>query len=178
MAVFFALNFVGCGISLFLKSGLGSDPIGVLCSGISDFFNIRYGYAALIYNLFVIAVALIDAKGDIGPGTVIYAVSIGFFVDLYRGLFGPLLPDSLKFIYKFLIYITGQMLFSAGLAVLISFRLGMNSLDAVLYRIKAATGISYSILRTGCDILYTIIGTVLGGAFGIGTSIGLFYSRF
>ena len=50
---------------------------------------------------------------------------------------------------------------------LIQLNLGMNALDAVLYKNFRIIQnfFSYTIMRTGCDISYVVIGTVLGGTF-------------
>ncbi|CRZ34431.1 hypothetical protein DFR55_101204 [Herbinix hemicellulosilytica] len=171
MGVFIAINGVGCGISLFLQSGLGSDPIGVLCDGISRSLNISIGQASLIYNLIVILIAAIVAKGNLGLGTVIYALLSGYFIDFYNWIFAPLKIGELNFLGRLAVYVIGEILLAAALAMLIYFKLGMNALDAVLYKVNSLTGISYAVLRTGCDILYSILGVILGGVFGIGTLI-------
>lgn len=183
LGVFIAINGVGCAVSLFLQSGLGSDPIGLLSDGIRHTLNIQYGNASLLYNIVVIAIALLVARTHMGLGTIVYAVFAGYFIDFYNWIFEPLQMGDYNLYWRILIYITGQILLSAALAMLIYFKLGMNALDAIVYKVEEATRIPYSALRIGCDIIYTIIGTLLGGVFGVGTIIsvlttGLLISKF
>ncbi len=56
-----------------------------------------------------------------------------------------------------------------ALALLIQLELGMNALDALLYRLQAVTGLPYAGLRTTVDVSYVAVGTLLGGTFGVGT---------
>lgn len=176
--IFIALNAAGCAVSLFIQSGLGSDPIGVLVRGISNSLNIRYGNANLIYNLLIIAIAAVVALKNVGMGTVLYSVCLGYIIDFYNWVFEPLQIGQLSFIYRLILFVTGVLLLSTALAMLINFKLGMNALDAVIYKLNSVTKIPYSVLRTGCDILFTIIGVILGGVFGIGTVIAFVSTGF
>ena len=178
LLIFAAMNGVGGGVAVFLHCGLGSDPIGLLCEGIHNFLNIRYGHASLLYNAVVILLALFAAKENLGAGTLVYAVCSGYFIDFYYWILGPFQLGELDFIWKLSLYFVGQLLLSFALALLIRFRLGMNALDALLYRAEALTKIPYGVLRTGCDLLYTVFGFLLGGIFGVGTLVSVFTTGF
>lgn len=176
--IFIAMNGVGCGVALFLHCGLGSDPIGILCDGISRSLNISFGNASLIYSLILITLAMLTARRNIGMGTIIYAIFSGYFIDFYKWLFNPLQLGELNIIGRVITYVIGQLVLTFALAILIKFQLGMNALDAVIYKVEAVTGIPYIIIRTCCDILLTITGFILGGVFGIGTIISVITTGF
>lgn len=53
--------------------------------------------------------------------------------------------------------------------MLIQLELGMNALDAVIYKIRDKTDIPYVIIRTSFDLIYVVLGTYCGGIFGAGT---------
>lgn len=169
IGIFAAMNCVGCGVALFLKSGLGSDPIGILCDGISRTLGIQFGNASLLYNLIIIAFALLVARQNLGGGTVVYAIFSGYFIDFYCRVFTGFYLENLDLLIKIMLCLVGEVLFALGLAILIRFRLGMNALDALLYKIERETKISYAALRRTVDILYTIAGFFMGGVFGMGT---------
>lgn len=176
LGIFAAMNGVGCGVALFLQCGLGSDPIGILCDGISRSLGIQFGNASLLYNLVMIILALLIAKKNMGAGTIIYAVFSGYFIDFYSWILTPLHLAEKIFIIKILVYLVGEVLFAFALALLIRFKLGMNALDALLYKIEEKTKIKYSMLRTGADFVYTVIGYLLSGVFGIGTVISILFT--
>lgn len=65
--IFVVVNLIGIAVALILKSGLGCDPIGLLCDGISKFFSIQFGIAVLIIAF--------------GVGTIISALVTGILVE-------------------------------------------------------------------------------------------------
>lgn len=169
LLVFCVMNLVGIAVALFLASGLGSDSIGLLCDGIRHVLPVSFGNASLLYNVLIIVVAFIVAKENLGLGTVVYALVSGYFIDFYGYVIELLKVNENIMAVRILSFIIGQCCLSLGLAILIQLKLGMNALDAVLYKIQEKSKLPYAGLRTGCDISYVILGTLMGGTFGIGT---------
>lgn len=169
LLVFLVMNLVGIAVALFLASGLGSDSIGLLCDGIRHVLPISFGNASLLYNLLIIVLAFIVAKENLGLGTVVYALVSGYFIDFYGYVIELLKVNENIMAVRILSFIIGECCLSLGLAILIQLKLGMNALDAVLYKIQEKSKLPYAGLRTGCDISYVILGTLMGGTFGIGT---------
>lgn len=167
--VFVVMNSIGIAVALFLESGLGSDSVGLLCDGIRHTFLISFGNASLFYNLLIILIACLVARKNMGLGTVVYALVSGYFIDFYSWILTDIHLAEQDMLIRILAFVIGQCCLSLGLALLIQLNLGMNALDAVLYKIQNHTNFSYTIMRTGCDISYVVIGTVLGGTFGAGT---------
>lgn len=181
--IFGVMNGVGFAVAMFLACGLGSDSIGLLCDGLHRILHIGYGNASFLYNAVVIGIALLLARKNIGAGTIAYALLSGYFIDFYSFLLAPLSLGVRMLPLRFLGFCLGHLTLAFSLAVLIELRLGMNALDALLYKLSQKTGIAYGILRTITDILYAVIGTVTGGVFGVGTVIsvattGYFVGRF
>lgn len=167
--VFVVMNSIGIAVALFLESGLGSDSVGLLCDGIRHTFLISFGNASLFYNLLIILIACLVARKNMCLGTVVYALVSGYFIDFYSWILTDIHLAEQDMLIRILAFAIGQCCLSLGLALLIQLNLGMNALDAVLYKIQNHTNFSYTIMRTGCDISYVVIGTVLGGTFGAGT---------
>lgn len=167
--VFVVMNLIGIAVALFLESGLGSDSVGLLCDGIRHTFLISFGNASLFYNLLIILIACLVARKNMGLGTVVYALVSGYFIDFYSWILTDIHLAEQDMLIRILAFAIGQCCLSLGLALLIQLNLGMNALDAVLYKIQNHTNFSYTIMRTGCDISYVVIGTVLGGTFGAET---------
>ncbi|WP_207719677.1 YczE/YyaS/YitT family protein [Blautia wexlerae] len=113
--------------------------------------------------------ACLVARKNMGLGTVVYALVSGYFIDFYSWILIDIHLAEQDMLIRILAFAIGQCCLSLGLALLIQLNLGMNALDAVLYKIQNHTNFSYTIMRTGCDISYVVIGTVLGGTFGAGT---------
>lgn len=176
LGIFIAMNGVGIGVGIFLQCGLGSDPIGIICDGLSCFLCIQFGHASLIYNLLLICLAFLVARTNIGAGTIVYALLSGYFIDLYNYILSFLDFHNMHIVAKLSFYIIGELFFAFALALLIYFKFGMNALDALIYKIEDVTNISYAKLRTFVDIFYSVVGSILGGVFGIGTIISILFT--
>lgn len=163
------MNLVGIAVALFLAGGIGSDSVGLLCDGIHKLLGIRFGNASVLYDLVMIVAAFIFAHNHLGMGTIVYALLSGYFIDLYGILLEPFQLYQQTWFVRSGTFIVGQRCLSLGLALLIQLELGMNALDALIYKIHNKTNIPYAIIRTGSDISYVVIGTLCGGVFGIGT---------
>ncbi len=170
--ILMAANFIGLGVAFFLKANLGSDSITVLQDGVHNVMHISYGAASRYYNTVLIITALIVARQHIGIGTIISALIVGFLIDFYLGNFSKLFPDP-NMIFKVFFLISGNFIYALGLSLLIYFKIGMNSLDSILYAIKEKTKLDYHVLRITADLLVTILGIVLGGIWGLGTLLSV-----
>lgn len=48
--IFLAVNLIGLAVALILESGLGCEPIGLLCDGVAHALSIPFGRGCFIYN--------------------------------------------------------------------------------------------------------------------------------
>lgn len=167
---FCAVNLMGIGIAFLLESRLGCDPIGLLCDGISQALSISFGMASFFYNSLIIGIALFAARKNLGVGTIAYGLLSGFFIDFYgillKGLHlaerGPAAAAA---------FILGELCMAFAFALLIQLELGMAALDALLMKAQKHTKIPYAFIKAATDVLFVVMGTILGGVFGIGTVI-------
>lgn len=171
--IFMAMNLVGIAVALFIENGLGSDSIGLLCDGVQHVTGWTFGNSSLFYNLVVIILSLLFARGNIGLGTIAYALFSGYFIDFYSWLLEPLQLGNNAIGYRVIGFAIGQISLSLALAALIQMKLGMNALDALLYKINKKSSVPYSVLRTITDISYVLLGTLMGGTFGVGTILSV-----
>lgn len=171
LMIFIAVNLIGIAVALILESKLGCDPIGLLCDGISHLFSTKFGIASFIYNTFIIGVALLVARRNLGTGTIVYGLLSGFFIDFYSMIFGRFELASRGLEYSILTFVIGELCMSLAFAILMQCQLGMTALDAVLVKIKEITHIPYAYLKIGTDILLVVSGALMGGTFGAGTII-------
>lgn len=88
-----AINFVGLGGSLFLKSGLGGDSITLLLEGLHKYFKLSYGLISILYSSFIILAMIVNRK-SLGIGSFLYAFTCGYFVDFYMTITGYLINKN------------------------------------------------------------------------------------
>ncbi|MGO1041965.1 YczE/YyaS/YitT family protein [Clostridioides difficile] len=169
MSIFLIINMLGCGISLILQSGLGSDAITLLNEGIHLKLGVNYTVAGLIYNGILLLLALLLNKKGLGLGSCVYVLLAGAFIDLYTYLLLNFNIGSLDIIIRNISFLMGHMLMCGGFAMLIKFDIGMSPLDAILIYIENNFKYSYKALKTIADILFLILGVFLGGNLGFGT---------
>lgn len=183
LLIFLSVNLIGIAVSLILQSGLGCDPIGLLCDGISHMFFISFGAASFLYNGLIIGIAMLVAGRNLGIGTIAYGLLSGVFIDIYQMVFSRFDLKSRGWVCVVLIFFVGEICMSLAFAILIQLKLGMTALDAVLVKLKETTHIPYAYLKICVDILLVISGTLMGGIFGVGTIIsalitGILIARF
>ncbi|EQF23170.1 hypothetical protein QEW_3695 [Clostridioides difficile CD160] len=169
MFVFLIINMLGCGISLILQSGLGSDSITLLNEGIHLKLGVNYTIAGLIYNGTLLFIALLLNKKNLGLGSCVYVLLAGIFIDFYIYLLLDFNIGSLGTTIKIMSFIIGHILMCTGFAMLIKFDIGMSPLDAILIYIEDNFRYSYKVLKTIADVLFLILGIYLGGNIGFGT---------
>ncbi len=160
-----ALILIGVGVNLFLLSSFGSDPLTVLQEGMHLSFGISVGTASILYNSIIIVIAFLIDRKNLKRGTIIYSLIIGFFIDFFT----MVIPNSQLLVVRILYYIFGQVFISLGFAFLIKCELGMTAIDIVLFKLERKLKIQYKYLRSFIEVVYVIIGWLLGGVFGIGT---------
>lgn len=167
--LFFSMVFLAAGIVLFLKCRLGSDPQTVLYDGMSAFFGISYSMAAGIYSWSVFGLAFLFARRYFGVGSVVSALTISFFIGFYEWLFGYVDFSSISFGGRCLIMVAGQIFMCIGMTLSVWADFGINCSLAVLYKICDVTGVRFKVLKTWNDIIFAVVGFLLGGIIGIGT---------
>lgn len=163
-----AINFVGLGGSLFLKSGLGGDSITLLLEGLHKYFKLSYGLISILYSGSFIILAMIVNRKSLGIGSFLYAFTCGYFVDFYMTITGYLINKNTMWT-SFSFILMGQVSLCLGFAILISVDTGMSGLDGLLYYIEEKYNIRYKICKTVIDIIFCIVGMLLGGVFGVGS---------
>ncbi|MDO4499744.1 MAG: hypothetical protein Q4B60_00550 [Erysipelotrichaceae bacterium] len=163
---------IGTGVGIILYANIGGDTITVFQDGMHSTMSISYGQASRLYNLVLILIAIIFARKYFGVGTIVSAFITGYLIDFsYELLMKTNLNTS--FAIAFVIFMVGQVIYTTGLSILISCKLGMNALDSIIYKILEFIKADYKIVRLLADILLTLLGYLMGGVVGVGTVISI-----
>lgn len=173
IALFFAINFTGIGVALFIQANLGSDTITVFIDGLKNIIHTSLGGASRIYNIAALLIALWLSRKDIGWCTIVYALTVGYFMDFYDAILTPYSLSTSALWIRFVMILIGQLCFVATYVILILYRKGMNQLDAIAYGITNRCRISYQWIRTGLDAFLLVGGYVMGGVIGIGSILAM-----
>lgn len=174
LALLIAVNLCGIGVGLFVQANLGSDSFTILQEGLSVTFDITLGTASYVFVGVTILIALIINCKDLGWTTFAYGLTVGYFIDFYNNLFVGMGISEMHMGIRFLCVCIGQLAFVITYSILIKYRNGMNQVDAIAYGIERITKLSYKVIRTGVDVVFIVVGVLLGGVVGIGSIIAMF----
>lgn len=163
---------IAFGISLFVRSEFGTDPFTCLNMGISSLTGISFGTCQLVMNLILFIFQLIFGRKDVGIGTLINAVFIGYLVDFFDFLYSFLPQKSL--VEQILLMIIGLIVIGYGVAMYMEANMGISPYDSLGVILSDRLKKKYSIMRMAQDITCVVIGFLLGGPFGIATILMAF----
>lgn len=164
------LALSGVGVGMFLHCNLGVDPASVLTQGIGNVFHLRYGYAASLINIVILAVVLLVDRRYIGVASVMAVFLIGFTADFTSLLLTNIIPAAqLHIAARCGMVFIGCTIMGIGIATYIRTDLGVGAIDLVSEIISAKSGLPYRWVRVAGDISFVALGYCLGGVAGIGT---------
>ena len=114
------LALMGLGISLYVRSGLGGDPLTVLAQGISRSVGLSIGGAIQLINVGVILALLIWDRKSVGLATIANLLLVGPFTNVSLGL----VPQAGTMLASVVCLVLGVILLGTGIGVYVSGQLG------------------------------------------------------
>ena len=163
-----------CTIGTYLENlaGLGMAPWDSLNQGISARFGITWGTASIIIGFLVIAADLL-LREHIGLGTILDAVLVGKYFDLFTRL--NLLPHPETLPFRMLYLFAGMFIIAVGQVYYMSAALCCGPRDALLVGVgKRFRKVPIGIVQIGMQGAVTVVDLLLGSPVGIGTIILVF----
>ena len=156
------------GITMMLQANIGLEPWSVLQNGMSIFFGMTYGTAAMIVGAAVIAVAILCGE-SFGLGTLANIFFAPMCIDLLLWL--GWIPRMTTLWGGILMLLAGMELLAIGTWFYMTSALGSGPRDALMVVLARKTKFSVGFCRAAVEILAIIVGWLLGGQVGIGTVI-------
>lgn len=163
----------GIGVGIFLYAALGVDPVSVFVDGFAKQIGASYGTASMIYNAAVLLIVLFIDRRYVNIASVLAVFLIGYSADAATALLG-LIKIKLPLVVNLLLILIGCAVMSIGIAAYTSAKLGVGAGDSMSQLISDKTRLAYRWVRIGCDVLYVVVGWLLGGTVGVGTIVGAF----
>ena len=156
------------GVTMMLQANVGLEPWSVLQNGMSVFFGITYGTAAMIVGAAVIAVAVLCGE-SFGIGTLANIFFCPLCIDLL--LYLDWIPRMESLWPGLLMLLAGMELLALGTWMYMRSALGSGPRDALMVVLARKTGRSVGLCRATVELLAIFVGWRLGGQVGIGTVI-------
>lgn len=159
----------GLGIACMVDASIGIAPWDVLAQGISVQSGISYGIASIVVSVIVL-LTWIPLKVKPGIGSVLNAICIGLFTDLWL----PLVPRQMDFYLGIVQFLLGMVIVAFATGLYISSNLGMGPRDGLIMGSVRRFKRPVWQIRTLYESLVLIIGWLLGGQVGLGTVLFAF----
>ena len=163
------------GATLFLESDLGSDPFNVLVQGLYRSLPwpgwMTHGRVHLLVCLLIVLALLAAARSYVRIGTLLCMALGGPIIDLWTVPLAPLFPDTLALLWRLLALVLGCVILAFGMTVVIRSEAGTGPNDLVAVVLSDRSGKPFGPVRVAVDILFALIGWLLGGVVGLGTLV-------
>ena len=156
------------GITMMLQANVGLEPWSVLQNGMSIFFGITYGTAAMIVGAAVIAIAVLCGE-SFGIGTLANTFVCPVFIDAL--LYLNWIPQMESLWSGLIMLLVGMELLALGTWMYMKSALGSGPRDALMVVLARKTGRSVGFCRAVVELIAIFVGWRLGGQVGIGTVI-------
>lgn len=167
------LLITGIGTAMMYLVDWGSAPAATIGDGVHAALHLSYGTAGILVNvIFLIILVFLDRK-LISIGTVLATFFLGIFIDTGVFLIRPFYVDTMPVPLKALMLLMGAVITAIGLGYYVGVNFGIGAIDAMSVALNEKTGISFTVCRWSVDIMLTIVGILLGSAWGAGTVVSV-----
>ena len=160
------LFIYGLGIALMVHAGLGIAPWDVFAQGIQVQTGLSFGISSVIVSVIVL-IAWIPLKVKPGIGSILNAILIGIFADVWM----PWLPKLAEYWQQLLSFLIGMVVVAIATGMYISARLGSGPRDGLMIGTQKLTGWPFWLVRTMYEGTVLTIGWLMGGQVREGTLI-------
>lgn len=171
------LYFFGCllfsiGATLFICSGLGTNPLDVFTTGIRKQFGLMIGTTQSLFAITCLLIWTVIYKFKRIPpiSTFLTFFLCGYLIDLF--LF---LTNESTFLNSWIELSLAVLLCTQASALIIMSGFGIRAMDLVAIALVDKTGLPFWVYKGIFEVLLFSIGWYLGGAFGVGTIVFLFF---
>lgn len=163
------LMIMSFGIAMYLKAGLGANPLTTFTQGVAKTINISVGRASQFIMFCTMIIIFFIERERIGIGTIINAILTGEFINLFM----KINFNNSMMIHNISILMIGILTFAIGLGMYVMAGLGEGAIDSIMIILQNRLNINIKKSRMILDIILVISGFLLGGDIGVGTILGM-----
>ena len=160
------LAIYGLGVGTMVDAKIGISPWDVFAQGLATQLHMSFGWATALVSVLVLLM-WIPLKQKPGIGTLLNAVSIGAFADLFM----PYLPKFDGYGENLAKFIVGMLLLAFATGMYISSRFGPGPRDGLVVGTRKALGWPLWLVRTIIEGSAMTLGWFMGGHVREGTLI-------
>ncbi|MBS4199770.1 YitT family protein [Bacillus sp. FJAT-49732] len=163
------LLIMSLGIVLMIVSEFGVSPWDVLHVGLYYQLGLSIGTWSILVGITILGSSALLIKKWPQFGAYLNMLLIGIFIDMFMLL--PFLTEPITLLGKIGMFLFGMILYSYGMGIYLSAKLGAGPRDSFMLAMQAKTGWKVSTVRRIMEIVVLFIGWLLGGPVFVGTLI-------
>lgn len=149
-----------------VSADIGLSPWDVLAMGISIQTTLSFGWATVFVSGLVLLL-WIPLKVKLGLGSVLNAILVGIFADLWLAF----LPSYELLVTKIAVFTLGTITIGLATGLYISAGLGKGPRDGLMVGTAQRVKKPFWMVRSFYEVTVLVIGFSLGGPVGLGTVI-------
>ncbi len=173
LVLLIGLTIAHLGVTLFLLSSLGADAFTVFVEGLAGRLGITIGTCHAGICVILMVVMALTTRGYVKPGTILCAFCGGWIIDLFMLLLGSTIHVGSPMALRIGAMLLGCGILSFGMSLVIKSNSGTGPNDLVAIILSDKIGqrwkIAFRWVRIAVDLLFALLGFVLGGVLGVGT---------
>ena len=179
LLLFLGLIIAHLGVTLFLLADLGADPFNVLIQGLRLLVmkagpSPTHGTVHMCICFLIVIILLFVDRSYVKLGTLVCMFCGGPIIDFFNFVLQGLGITQAGLVIKIIVLVLGCGILASGMSLVIRSEAGTGPNDLVAVVISEKSGWRFGIVRIATDVLFVLIGFLLGGKFGIGTVICAF----
>lgn len=166
------LLLYGLGTYLVIQANIGLAPWEAFSMGFALLTGLSFGDIVVLSGLIIVGIDIL-LKEKIGFGTLLNAILIGKFVDLFVWL--DLMPAMGSYVTGIPLLLASQVVIALASFLYIGAGLGCGPRDALMVALgKRMPKVPIGLVRGGLEGTVLLIGWLLGAKVGLGTVIAVF----
>lgn len=172
MIVLVSILFMGISLSVLNVVDYGMDSFTYMNLSIADKFGWKFGNWQIVFNILLFIPVIIWERNQIGIGTVLNMVLIGYTVDFCMWIWNMVNMAGLleNIIVKIIVMLMAVAVFIIAAAIYMAEDLGTSPVDALpIMFCERFPNISFRVVRTLWDLSAVTIGFILSRKIGIVT---------
>lgn len=165
------------GLALLRNINLGTDTCACFAQGINNYLPFSFGTCLVLFHMVTLCFVIRLDISMIGFGTLGNMLFLGYISDFFSWVFSKLLPAGFfdGTVTRYALLVPSLVIFMLGVATYVCSGLGASPFDALPFIIAARVKkLPFKAVRILWDVFFMIMGTLLGGNFGIVTVVSAF----
>jgi len=170
--LFLGTVIAAMGMSLIGHANLGSVMLGVLWQGIAKQFGVSIGMASYITSALMVMFSFFYDRRQLKLGTLIHFLLFGLLMDVFDWI----LYTPVAIVSQSVFMAMGILFLSIGIGIYAYANLGRGPYEGMCFAIVDKRGIPLHKIRATLEILFTVMGILLGGTVGVATLLCILIS--